>query len=94
MKSSISSTKWTKTRLILVKTNSFVRFLEEFMAWQFAFEINWPLAVIKYYDDIICVFCTLVQWTMSILPEIIPISQEKEEVNKKELNYMLIIYLN
>ena len=28
---------------ILVKTNSFVCFLEEFMAWQFAFEINWPL---------------------------------------------------
>ena len=23
--------------------NSFVRFLEEFMAWQFAFVINWPL---------------------------------------------------
>jgi hypothetical protein len=32
---------------------------------------------------------------MAILPEIIPISQEKEEeVNKEELNYMLIIYLN
>ena len=25
-------------------TNSFVCFLEEFIAWQFAFEINWPLA--------------------------------------------------
>ena len=39
-----SSKKRTKTRRILVKTNSFIRFLEEFMAWQFAFEINWPLA--------------------------------------------------
>ena len=27
----------------MVKTNSFIRFLEEFTAWQFAFEINWPL---------------------------------------------------
>ena len=26
------------------KTNSFVRFLEEYSAWQFAFEINWPLS--------------------------------------------------
>ena len=25
------------------KTNSFIRFLEEFTDWQFAFEINWPL---------------------------------------------------
>jgi hypothetical protein len=35
--------KWRKTRCIVVKTNSFVRFLEEFTPWQFAFEINWPL---------------------------------------------------
>ena len=28
---------------VVVKTNSLVRFLEEFTAWQFAFEINWPL---------------------------------------------------
>ena len=32
-----------KTRRIVVKTNSFVRFLGESSAWQFAFEINWPL---------------------------------------------------
>ena len=37
---SISSKKQTKTHRILVKTNSFVRFLEEFTARQFAFEIN------------------------------------------------------
>ena len=43
METSISSKKQTKTHRILVKTNSFVRFCEEFMAWQFAFEINWPL---------------------------------------------------
>ena len=41
----ISFKKPTKTRCILAKTNSFVRFLEEFTAWQFAFEINWPLAM-------------------------------------------------
>ena len=35
-----SPIKRTKTRRILVKTNSFVRFLEESSAWQFAFEIN------------------------------------------------------
>ena len=38
-----SSKKRTKTRRILVKTNSFVPFLKESSAWQFAFEINWPL---------------------------------------------------
>ena len=43
MESSISSKKLTKTRRILVKTTSLVHFLEEFSAWQFAFEINWPL---------------------------------------------------
>ena len=36
--------KRTKTIRILVKTNSFVRFLRESSAWQFAFEINWPLS--------------------------------------------------
>ena len=35
-----SSKKRTKARRILVKTNSFVRFLEESSAWQFVFEIN------------------------------------------------------
>ena len=29
--------------IIVVKSNSFVRFLEEFTAWQFAFEFYWPL---------------------------------------------------
>ena len=33
-----------KTRLTVVKINLFVRFLEEFTAWQFAFEIKEPLA--------------------------------------------------
>ena len=41
--SSISSKKRTKTHRIVVKTNSFVWFFEEFTAWPFAFEINWPL---------------------------------------------------
>ena len=40
---SVSSKKRTKTRRMVVKTNSFVQFLEEFTAWQFAFEINCPL---------------------------------------------------
>ena len=43
MVSLISSKKLTKTRRKSVKTNSFVCFLEEFTAWQFAFEIYWPL---------------------------------------------------
>ena len=38
-----SSKNRTKTRCIQVKTNSFVHFLEESSAWQFAFEISWPL---------------------------------------------------
>ena len=42
---SISSKKRTKTLRIVVKTNSFVHFLEESTAWQFAFEIIWPLAI-------------------------------------------------
>jgi hypothetical protein len=47
LESSISSKKQTKTRRIVVKTNSLVHFLEEFTAWQFAFEINWPLAKVR-----------------------------------------------
>ena len=35
--------KQRKTLRIVVKMNQFIRFLEEFTAWQFAFEINWPL---------------------------------------------------
>ena len=34
---------------LLVETNLFVCFLEEFTAWQFAFEINQPLAMGKSY---------------------------------------------
>ena len=29
--------------ILVVKSNSFVHFLEDFMAWQFAFEFYWPL---------------------------------------------------
>ena len=43
MRSSLSSKKRTKTIHILIKTNSFVRFLGESSALQFVFEINWPL---------------------------------------------------
>ena len=41
--------KRTKTSRILVKTNSFIRFLEESSAWQFAFKINWPLVEITFF---------------------------------------------
>ena len=41
--SSIYSKKRTKARCIVVKTNSFVHFFEEFTDWQFTFEINWLL---------------------------------------------------
>ena len=47
-----SSKKRTKTRRILVKTNSFVRFLEESSAWQFAFEINWPLIKVSCFGKL------------------------------------------
>ena len=43
LESSILSKKWTKTCRILLKTNSFICFSEEFTAWQFAFKIKWPL---------------------------------------------------
>ena len=45
----MESKKRTKTHRIVVKTNSFIRFLEEFTAWQFAFEINWPLTATIIY---------------------------------------------
>ena len=41
-----SSKKRTKIRRILVKTNSFVRFLGESSAWLCLFEINWPLGLL------------------------------------------------
>ena len=43
LESSIFSKKKTKTHHIVVKMNPFIGFLEEFTAWQFAVEINWPL---------------------------------------------------
>ena len=49
--SSISSKKQTKTRRIIVKTKLFVSFLEEITAWQFAFEITWPLALRQHLTD-------------------------------------------
>ena len=51
--SSISSKKQTKTCPIVVKTNSFIRFLEEFTAWQFSFEIIWPLGHARVVTSII-----------------------------------------
>ena len=54
MLTSISSMKQTKTRHIVVNTNSFILFLGEFTAWQFAFEINWPLALTKNEVTKIC----------------------------------------
>ena len=41
----ISSKKRTKAHHVFVKTNSFVRFLEEFREWQFSFKIIWPLHI-------------------------------------------------
>ena len=41
----ISSKKRTKAHHVFVKTNSFVRFLEEFRKWQFSFKIIWPLHI-------------------------------------------------
>ena len=56
MVSSISSKKHTKSRHRVLKTNSFVRFLEEFTAWQFAFEIIWvPLAKVGSF------FCSVLK---------------------------------
>ena len=43
--SSISSKKQTKTSLIVVKLNSFVRFLEESSAWKNHFDFVWILWV-------------------------------------------------
>ena len=59
-----SSTKRRKTRRILVKTNSFVRFLEESSAWQFAFEIKWHLADrnISKLETIVDSKCILQLW--------------------------------
>ena len=56
--SSISSKKQPKTHGRVVKTNSFVRFLEEFMAWQFAFEIIGPLGLNWILDAI---------WSLNLL---------------------------
>ena len=34
--------------IIVVKSDSFVCFLEQFTAWQFAFEFYWPLGIWVY----------------------------------------------
>ena len=62
-----SPKKRTKTRRILVKTNSFVRFLGESSAWQFAFEINWPLR-----PELSA------KWILSIVPDL-PLTRKTEK---------------
>ena len=37
--------KKTNKRCYVVKSNTFVRFFGETLAWQFAFKIKWPLAL-------------------------------------------------
>ena len=55
-----------KTHCIPVKMNSFVRFLEEFTAWQFNFEINWPLAIAFFQISqifwLIVPICRMLLW--------------------------------
>ena len=48
--SSISSKKRTKTCLIVVKLNSFVRFLEETSSWKNHFDFVWPLMTSSWYE--------------------------------------------
>ena len=70
--------------IIVVKTNSFVRFLEEFMAWQFAFEIIWPLAQFHSLlstNNIGCIFATH-SLTYSNLHHSI---KSKEKYSEKEM---------
>ena len=46
--------------VIVVKLNSFLRFLEEFTAWQFAFEFYWPLeARVEILTNISFVFWSI-----------------------------------
>ena len=49
LRSSISSKKRTKTRRSVVKTNSFIRFLEEIDDTKNHFEITWPLVRIDFF---------------------------------------------
>ena len=63
---SISSKKRTKTRHIVVKTNSLVLFLEEITAWQIAFQINWPLETTK---------SKLMQWAILLWCKIFPVNR-------------------
>ena len=48
-----------KTGRTVVRTNSFVRFLEEFTTWQFAFEINWPLHFAAAYRICLTAFLNI-----------------------------------
>ena len=41
--------------IIEVRSNSFVHFLEEFMAWQFAFEFYWPV-LITHVEEWLVIF--------------------------------------
>ena len=49
--------------IIVVKSNSFVRFLEETSAWKNYFEFVWPLITI-FKNEIQCQLC-LFSWSMS-----------------------------
>ena len=45
-----SSEKRTNEFVFTSMQHVFVRFLEESSAWQFAFEINWPLGGLSFFD--------------------------------------------
>ena len=49
--SSLSTKKRTKTNRQVVKSNFFVNFLEETLAWKNHFEINWPLKVRQFQNE-------------------------------------------
>ena len=51
--------KRTKALRIPIKTNSFVRVLEECMAKQCLFKINWPFAIVSVQPRMITIFNTV-----------------------------------
>ena len=65
MVSSISSKKRKKTSLIVVKLNSFVRFLEETSAWKNRFDFVWPSQVVQSYSIIFIYMRTTVNLFIS-----------------------------
>ena len=87
--SSKSSKNQTKEFILTTSTNSFVHFLGESSAWQFAFENNWPLA-----NDVLLVSKILLRYEEALRPRTLEISHVSQILTHEPQILVLSLLFN